>query len=491
VLATREPLVVDDVRKITLVSPVLQEQGLRSVVVVPIIAGDRVLGVLHAGSREVGHFTSADADLLGLLAERLAIAVDRVRLFEEQRHLADVATFLAETARIMAGASDLRATLEALAAAALPTLGDLCLIDMLDDGKLQRVVARHADPSRQFLANRLRDEFSPGANSRHPVAEVLRMGSSRWSPMMSDAFLLETTHDEEHYAITKELGFRSYLVVPIRAHNHSLGALTMVSCSRVLTPDDVSLAESLALQVGSVVAKAQELDQASLTSRLLQDALLPASLPEVPGLEIHECYAAASEALDVGGDFYDVIRLPNGHAWVAVGDVEGHDRRAAAVMGQLRSAARILAFERNDPAQAIATLRTAWDHLDLTRTASLLLGLIDPLTGRTMMASAGHLPPIAIGTDGASYLPIQPTPILGIEGDRRDATVFLLERGQTLLLYTDGAMRERQLGLDEGMAALLRTVREAADSPESICATVLEAVKGNDDDVALLAIRRT
>ena len=157
VLAPREPLVISDLSHVSLVSPVLREQGLRSVVAVPILSDKKVLGVLHAGSRHLDHFTDSDAELLGFLAERLAIALDRVRLFEEQRRLTRVSSFLAETARIMAGASDLTGALDELARAALPVLGDLCLIDVIDDdGTLKRIVARHVDPARQDLADRLR-----------------------------------------------------------------------------------------------------------------------------------------------------------------------------------------------------------------------------------------------------------------------------------------------------------------------------------------------
>ncbi|HUI03934.1 MAG TPA: SpoIIE family protein phosphatase [Acidimicrobiales bacterium] len=492
VLATRGPLIVADLDQITLVSPVLREQGLRSVVAVPILLDRRVLGVLHAGSRQRAHFTAADAELLGFLAERLALAVDRVRLFEEQRRLAGVATFLADTARVVANASGFDATLDALAKAALPTLGDLCLIDIVDDdGTLRRVVARHVDPSKRPLVERLRTEFAPEIGGDHPAAEALRSWQTRWSATMSEDFLRATTRDEAHFRLTRELGFRSYVAVPIGVGGElPIGALTMVSCTRALGPTDVALAENLAKQVGAVVANAQQLDKTALTSRLLQEALLPAELPEARGLEVHASYAAASQALDVGGDFYDAMTLPNGNLLVMVGDVEGHDRRAAAVMGQLRSAARTIAIRCEGPSSVIAELRVAWDYLGLSRMATVLCAQVDPADGRVALASAGHPPPLLVGSGGAAFVPVEPSRPLGLSGDAAPIAAIDLVPGQVLVLYTDGALAERAHGVGEGMERLRKVVETASLGPAAICDAILGSVPQLDDDVALLCVSR-
>jgi GAF domain-containing protein len=493
VLGTKQPLVVDDLSTITLVSPTLQDRGLRSVVAVPILADDRILGVMHAGSRELAHFSADDAELLGILAERVAIAVERVRLIEDQRHVAQVSTFLAETARIMAGATDLTSTLDELAKAALPAIGDLCIIDMVtDSGQIDRVVARHVDPAKQPLADRLQRDFAPGASSNHPAAEVLRMGGSRWSPTTSENFLRATTHNEDHLQLTRTLGFRSYVVVPISTTTQKIGALTLVSCSRSFGQDDVTLAESLAQQVGSVIAKAQQLDQASLTSRLLQEALLPAELPVIPGLVVQTSYSAALHALDVGGDFYDLVPLPDGGALITVGDVEGHDQRAAAEMGQLRSAIRTLAIRGQPPEQVVDELRQSWELLGFTRTATVVVGRIDCTTGELVLASAGHPPPLLISASTADYVPVPANALLGMHIPR-PATPYAtsLPRGDVLLLYTDGALQERTYHIDKAMGVLRELALEADRSPRAICRRVIDEVHDGDDDTALLAVMRT
>ncbi|HUA95320.1 MAG TPA: SpoIIE family protein phosphatase [Acidimicrobiales bacterium] len=493
VFASSEPLIVPDLSAIELVSPVLREQGLRSVVAVPILNTDREsLGVLHAGSRQLGHFTASDAELLSFLAERVGVVIERVRLFEEQRHMAQVSAFLADTARIMAGASDLAATLDELAKAALPVIGDICLIDMLaEDGSLKRVVARHTDPSRQTQTDRLMDEFPPVITSRHPAAEVLRQGGTQWSATMPEEFMRATTHNEEHLALTKALGFRSYIAVPIATGAEALGTLTLVSCTRALTPDDVALSEGLALHVSSVIAKARQLDRESHTSRVLQEALLPVDLPTIPGLVIHTSYAAASHALNVGGDFYDAMHLPDGRAWLMIGDVEGHDRRAAAEMGQLRSAARTLAAGGQDPARVVDDLRRGWSEIGLTRTATVTVGTLDPEDGRLVLVSAGHPPPLLIARGTAAYLDVPTNMLLGMSGGPPAISHEVdLARGDMLLLYTDGALQERAFGIELGMELLRKSVQDAERVPQIVCSTITDGLPDRPDDIALLAVMR-
>jgi serine/threonine-protein kinase RsbW len=492
VLASRAPLVVDDLSTIKLVSPTLQDRGLRSVVAVPIVSEGRTLGVLHAGSKEVAHFTHEDAELLEILADRVAMAIERVRLLEEQRRIVRISSFLAETARIMSGATDLVATLDELAKAALPALGDLCLIDMVtDDDQIDRMIARHRDPKGQGLVDRLRAEFPPAANGNHPAAQVLLMGASNWSPTMSDEFLRSTTHNEDHFELTKALGFQSYIVVPIPNHAQTIGALTLVSCSRSFTPEDVSLAEGLAKQVGAIVAKAKQLDEASSTSRLLQAALLPDVPSIVSGLTIYASYSAASKALEVGGDFYDVVPMPDDRTWIAIGDVEGHDRGAAAEMGQLRGAIRTLAVGGLSPEQIVDELRADWAVLGFSRTATIIVGVYDPATGQLKMASAGHPPPLLVSAWGADYVPVPANPLLGITaGAPATSHLVSLDRGDVLLLYTDGALRERAWRVDEAMALLSKLATTADRIPQDICESIIDTVNDGDDDTALLAVMR-
>jgi serine phosphatase RsbU (regulator of sigma subunit) len=308
---------------------------------------------------------------------------------------------------------------------------------------------------------------------------------------MSDEFMRATTRDDEHLALTTALGFRSYLAVPIATDGRVLGSLTMVSCGRPFHADDVAFAECLAQQVGAVARKAHELDLTVRTSHILQMSLLPERLPDVPGMSVHSRYEAVSTALEVGGDFYDLMLLADGQVWFTIGDVEGHDRTAAAVMGQLRSAARTLALQGRSPAQLVSDLRLAWSALGFERMATGLFGQMDPASGKTTLVSAGHLPPLLVSGGEATYLPVPPSPPLGVAADAPGEWAVEVGRGDLLFLYTDGAINDRALGIEEGMALLAKTVASGDSDPTSICSRVVNVHGQGDDDIALLVLKRS
>ncbi len=211
----------------------------------------------------------------------------------------------------------------------------------------------------------------------------------------------------------------------------------------------------MANHLGTIVAKAKHLDEASLTSRQLQAALLPEVPGFLPGIRLYASYSAASESLDVGGDFYDVVPTPDGPIWLIIGDIEGHDRRAAAQMGQLRSAIRTLILQGLAPEDIIDELRRVWSFLGLTKTATLFPGQLNSSTGQLATASAGHPPPLLVSGASADFLAVAPSPLLGrrsgLSAERFDCCI---PDGGLLLLYTDRALRERTHGVDDGMARL-------------------------------------
>jgi serine/threonine-protein kinase RsbW len=250
----------------------------------------------------------------------------------------------------------------------------------------------------------------------------------------------------------------------------------------------VEFARLLAQQVGAVVGNAQRLDLVARTSHILQAALLPRGLPQVPGLAVCSRYEAASQSLEVGGDFYDLALLPDGKAWFMIGDVEGHDRGAAALMGQFRSAARMLASQGKGPAELVGEFQASWRLMDFDRMATALFGQIEPSSGDLVMASAGHYPPLLIAGGVAEFLPIAPTPPLGSVAKPAVPWTGTLETGQVLLLFTDGVISERTMGVDPSMARLARVAVEGAATLEAVCDRVVASRAEHEDDIALLAL---
>ncbi len=661
ILTARRSILFDDISTIQVVSPVLRHSGLRSVAAVPILFEERLYGVLYAASRKPDDFTSADVELLELLAERLAGAMERVRAFEQERQarsraerdadhlerlqritsrlhaatdvegiaaaltgslstdsqdaaiawsnfwlvgddhlelvatpgdggipltdphasiprdrfvkladavatsrplfvsdgesswilegeppvraswaalplvvqgecaaltivaypaphrfeqderafllavtaqaaqamervrlqaehlaLAEISEFFVRAGRAIAGGSDFTDTLDRLAAMALPVVGDLCLIDVIgEDGVPHRMVARHRREELQPLVDRLRSDYPPEPGGGHPAVDVIESGKTRWSDRMSDEFLAATTRDAGHLELVKQLGFQSYVSVPL----DGLGALTLVSTTRPFGRKDVVFAEQLAGNVAAVIDNARRYDGAVRTSHTLQQSLLPQHLPTVDGLEVHSAYLPATRGLEVGGDFYDLVELPGAVAFM-VGDVAGHDREAAAMMGHLRSAARTLAGQVETPSALVGALQDSWSLLGFDRIATGLFGRLDPRTGHMVLASAGHYPPLLVRGDSARYLEVPPGVPLGSPGTRAPDVRVRLAAGDLLVLFTDGVIDEREDGIEAGLELLTKAALGGETAPASACERIVSLLPvERSDDIALLAVR--
>jgi serine phosphatase RsbU (regulator of sigma subunit) len=255
------------------------------------------------------------------------------------------------------------------------------------------------------------------------------------------------------------------------------------------------VAEQLGLQLSLVVAKAQRYETDVQTSHTLQANLLPPAPPALAGISTAVRYLAASYGVEVGGDFYDVVELSNGHVALAVGDVVGHDITAAATMGQLNSVYRALLVDRPSPSSMIDRLQASWSLLGLQRMATALFANLDPATGQLRVASAGHLPPLLITAGHAEFLPVTPSRMLGAPPASAPALEWagVVPVGATLVLFTDGLVESRAADIDEGLAHLLAAAAGAGTSdPDELCDRLLADLTGahRADDIALLALTR-
>ncbi|HTV12207.1 MAG TPA: SpoIIE family protein phosphatase [Acidimicrobiales bacterium] len=471
------------------------QDGSEAVAVLPLVAAEQVLGCLHIGYPAPMRPDELDIPHLTELSELCAAALYRARLYDAER---ERQAFLLDAWSALADAGGYADTLRRLASLAVPRLADLCLIDVKDASqRVRRMAAVHADPAKAALTRDLVERYPPLAGGPHPASTAMTTGRSTWSPTMSDEFLRATTRDEHHYLLVKELGFSSYATVPLVAGGEILGAITLVSAGsgRVYRRSDLALAEELASRVASVVAAARRRDREHQLVHELQRLLLPEQLPRAPGLEIAVRYLTAAIEAEAGGDFYDVVNLPSGLLGLMVGDVEGHDTTAAATMGQLRSASRALAGQIREPGMLVDELRSSWELLGFGRTATAIFCTVDPASGDALVASAGHLPPVLIDSNGeANFLHVQPSPPLGLQAEHAEEQHFALRTGSTLLFFTDGLVEHRYSGLPDELERLRRLLEGSADMPlEELCDVVLEAHHAQSlrqDDVALLAVRR-
>ncbi|MBB2948643.1 putative methionine-R-sulfoxide reductase with GAF domain [Actinoplanes lutulentus] len=302
----------------------------------------------------------------------------------------------------------------------------------------------------------------------------------------------DVTADDVINPILLEKGIRSLLGVPIVNGTDLVGVLHVGSLSRrVFGDDDVALLELVADRAGVAGRiRSAKLDQQAALA--LQRSLLPARLPEVPGIELAARYVPG-HATGVGGDWYDVFELPTGWVGVVIGDVSGHGLASAVVMGRVRSALRAYAMICDDPAQALTLLDRKVQHFEAGSLTTALYVMVSPERDRLVISSAGHLRPVLAEPGRAAALAgIVVDPPLGA-GRRlrpRRSTTLALEPGTVLFCYTDGLVERRQQVIDIGLGRLVETV--LAGPADVVCATVMAeaGVEQPTDDVAVLALRR-
>ncbi|MGW5970099.1 ATP-binding SpoIIE family protein phosphatase [Streptomyces sp. NPDC055186] len=229
------------------------------------------------------------------------------------------------------------------------------------------------------------------------------------------------------------------------------------------------------------------------TAVTLQRSLLPQELEEPDDLRVAATYHPGGTEAAVGGDWYDVITLGGGRTALVIGDVMGRGVRAAAVMGQLRTAVRAYARLDLPPHEVLQLLDGLAMEIDANQIATCVYAIHDPNEGTLVHASAGHLPILVRDEQGTVRRADVPTgPPLGTGGWMHSSGSIPLGPGSTAVLYTDGLVERRDEDLDEGIAALERALAGATGTPQVICDRLVRSAgvtPDHDDDVAVLVLQ--
>jgi serine phosphatase RsbU (regulator of sigma subunit) len=225
----------------------------------------------------------------------------------------------------------------------------------------------------------------------------------------------------------------------------------------------------------------------------LQRALLPGDLPSVPGWDLAAYYSPAGEQ-EAGGDFYDVIPLPDGRVAAVVGDVMGRGVQAAAAMAQVRSTVRAYALDDPDPASVFRRVDTFFEALGGSQLVTVLYLLIEPGRGVVALANAGHLPPVLVDAQGATLAVVDGGLPFGVQPDDRAVTRLDIPTGGALVVVTDGLVERRGEDIDEGLARVLELAADAEYvHARGLLNTIVSGSAGDrvhDDDVTVLVLRR-
>jgi serine phosphatase RsbU (regulator of sigma subunit) len=479
------------------------EHGYRSAVVAPLLARERTLGalsVLRLG--DAGRYGKQDEGLVLELARRAALAIDNARLFSELHRVQISESFMAEASRMLASSMDYEETLRRVTRLVVPRIADWCAIDLLNGGReIERVAAHHVDPARVQLAERLDRHYRPRLDEPLGVPDVIRTGEARIFTDISPEALAGYARDSEHLELLSAVGATAVIIVPMIGAAGTIGAITLVSSEsdHKLSQADLAVAERLARRAGTAVENARLYTERSRIAHTLQQALLPESLPEVPGAEIEARYCAAGELNEVGGDFYDVLEQGAERWTLMMGDVCGKGPRAAGVTALARHTLRAAAMSGQTAPEMLGTLHRALRRqppgADLCTVCLVTMERTSERV-RLKVVLAGHPPPLLIGADGRARPVGEPGTLLGVlDSIEFTETGAELSPGETLLLYTDGVVEAGRPNAQLGEDGLIELCSQApafdlGELLERIEHAALErAEESLRDDLALLGLR--
>ena len=290
---------------------------------------------------------------------------------------------------------------------------------------------------------------------------------------------------------------QAWVGLPLLAAGAPLGAIRFsFTRPRRITEEERVFLEALAGQCALAVERASMFEREHTTAETLQRSLLPDRLPTVPGVILEARYLPVTRNMEIGGDWYDAFKLPDGRLAIAAGDVMGKGLTAAAGMGRVRNALRALALTDPRPAAVLAGLDRLFQATELDEQVTTVAYLvIDPATGEGLAGNAGHLPPLRLSQTGPPRLDaIEAGTPLGWASPRQQHS-FRLPPGNTVVFYSDGLVENRTRGLDTGLDELLAVAGQAPPEvighPDRLLEYLVDRMLAGyeqDDDVTVLVL---
>ncbi|MFF3407143.1 SpoIIE family protein phosphatase [Streptomyces sp. NPDC002742] len=357
----------------------------------------------------------------------------------------------------------------------------------------------------------------------YPAAEVVRTGRAVYLSSPDDY----KDRYPASWPLAQRFGRQSWAFLPLTVAGSTMGAwMAAFTYPVTFTPDERSVLTTVARMLAQALSRAGAAETERELTDGLQRSMMPTLGPQMPGMSVAARYVPTGGGLQVGGDWYDMIPLPAGRYALVIGDVQGHDVRAAGLMGQLRIALRAYASEGHRPdavlSRASRFLYGVTDSVTYgssggadggedpadpadVRFATCLYVEVDPATGTLDIARAGHPDPAIRMADGTVLM--RPTAgglPLGIDPDADYPTTRLvLERGETMLVCTDGLIETGGHDLDTGWRRIRRTLESHDGDMEALADALVQAVHGpsshhttgpladrREDDIAVLLLSR-
>jgi PAS domain S-box-containing protein len=423
---------------------------------------------------------------------RVKFAINIFQDVTARRRLEAAQRFLGEASELLGASLDYQSTLTGVAQLAVSHLADWCVVFIVEPGGVRQLEVAHADPSKTGLVERLQelypfDESRPGL-----LRDVLDSGRPVLIPEVTRDMLRASARDEKHFDRLVQLGFRSAMVVPIRAADRVLGALAFISAesSRRYEATDLATAEDLARRAGLAMEHARLYRERTRVAETLQRSLLPPALPRIPGIEMAARYHSAVDG--IGGDFYDVFATGSDSWCIVVGDVCGRGAAAAAMTQLARYTVRTAATGESSPGEALQVLnRLLLESEEDPEFCTVAMARLWPAEAGmdAVISSGGHPRPLRVHDGVVEEVGGKGTLVGMVEEPEFRDERTRLKRGDLLFLYTDGLVERKE----DGPGNLQRLLASCSGmEPEAIADRIYEelVVPGPArDDVAFLVAR--
>jgi serine phosphatase RsbU (regulator of sigma subunit) len=509
----RGALVVEDARadpRLAGVKQAIEETGIDSALVVPLVASEEVIGLIAAYPASRRGADEAELALLNALAGQLAVAVQNARLHEQAKQLGEELEHalsaerkagrrlraLYDVSRSFVHSLSFEATLEAVARAAVESLSIDAAVLRVPDPRGEALVTQalhvadpRLEPALRAMLSREQVISRPALEQLFSLGEPLSLDRSRAQELGGPFELLIPFLDKGSTAI----------VVPVATPSEVLATLTLISLdpARPIDAETAQAAMSLAGQGALAVENALLYQQQKQFTDSMQRSLLPRVYPEIEGVDLGVVYESSGR-MDVGGDVYDFMALDDGRLAVVLGDVMGHGIDAAADMAMTKFVFRSLAREHPEPEAFLAHANdVVAGEIAPGKFITLVYLTVDPFSWEVACAAGGHPAPRLVGPDGSVEEVGARGVALGIEvGQRYREVRWALPDGASIVLFTDGvveARRESELYGTERLDALI--AEKHSLSAQSLAEALVEDCRrfGDGelaDDCAVVVVRR-
>ena len=390
----------------------------------------------------------------------------------------------------LSGALSLEQTLRVVTSSIVPEFADWALVNLIDDrGSVLLAAAYHSDPEKRALLQTLRGHVYGSRAAVAGSAHVIRTGKPQVLETVPRSHVRETI-DAALRTDFERIGFDSALVVPLFVAGKVVGTLNAVmhGSGRSYAASDVSFFEELGRRIAPAIGNATVYERERRVATTFQEAALVPSLPDIPGLTFDAMYQAAMLEATVGGDWYDIFRLPDGRVVFSIGDVAGKGLQAAVAMASVRQSIRTAALINPEPVAVLNAVDRIVRAMGEAPFVTAFVGVLDPVSFEFAFASAGHPPALLRDASGTVTSLDEGDLPLGLRGRSEEGARTLdIAPGSVLLCYTDGLTE-----FDRDPIAGEHRVRDAfaaasGDIAREVYARVARG-RPTQDDVAILAV---